>query len=90
MVKKGEAGSGSEWRRSGDAYNSMLVPPAEVPTSALDFIKPLFQDKLITTDPTEDDAALTVFNMIVGKYGWSYMDRYVAQRRKSRGASLGG
>jgi ABC-type Fe3+ transport system substrate-binding protein len=62
------------------AYNSTLVPPAEVPKSALDFIKPLFQSKLVTTDPTEDDAALAVFNMIVGKYGWSYMDRYMAQR----------
>jgi ABC-type Fe3+ transport system substrate-binding protein len=62
------------------AYNSMLVPPAEVPRSALDFLKPLFQDKLITTDPTQDDAALAVFNMIVDKYGWGYMDRYMAQR----------
>jgi ABC-type Fe3+ transport system substrate-binding protein len=62
------------------AYNSMLVPPAEVPGSALDFLKPLFQDKLITTDPTQDDAGLAVFNMIVEKYGWSYLDRYMAQR----------
>jgi ABC-type Fe3+ transport system substrate-binding protein len=62
------------------AYNSRLVAPAEVPGSALDFLKPLFQDKLITTDPTEDDAALAVFHMIVEKYGWSYMDRYMAQR----------
>jgi ABC-type Fe3+ transport system substrate-binding protein len=62
------------------AYNSMLVPPAEIPGSALDFLKPLFKEKLITTDPTEDDAALAVFRMIVEKYGWSYMDRYMAQR----------
>jgi ABC-type Fe3+ transport system substrate-binding protein len=62
------------------AYNSMLVPPAEVPRSALDFLKPLFQDKLVTTDPTEDDAALAVFSMIVKKYEWSYMDRYMTQR----------
>jgi len=32
-----------------------------------------------TTDPTEDDAGLAVFTMIVDKYGWSYMDRYMAQ-----------
>ena len=41
---------------------------------------PCFAGKLITTDPTEDDAALSVFNMIVQKYGWDYMDKYMAQQ----------
>jgi ABC-type Fe3+ transport system substrate-binding protein len=62
------------------AYNTKLLPAADVPKSALDFLKPIFQGQLITTDPSEDDAALAVFNMIVGKYGWSYMDKYMAQK----------
>ena len=62
------------------AYNTRLLPAADVPKSALDFLKPIFQGQLITTDPSEDDAALAVFNMIVGKYGWSYMDKYLAQK----------
>jgi ABC-type Fe3+ transport system substrate-binding protein len=62
------------------AYNTRLLVPADVPKSALDFLKPMFQGQLITTDPSEDDAALAVFNMIVGKYGWSYMDKYMAQK----------
>jgi ABC-type Fe3+ transport system substrate-binding protein len=62
------------------AYNTARVPPAEVPKSALDFLKPLFQGQLITTDPTEDDAGLSVFNLIVEKYGWDYMDKYMAQK----------
>jgi ABC-type Fe3+ transport system substrate-binding protein len=62
------------------AYNTRLLPAADVPKSALDFLKPIFQGQLITTDPSEDDAALAVFNMIVGKYGWSYMDKYMAQK----------
>jgi len=62
------------------AYNTQLLPSADVPKSALDFLKPLFTGKLITTDPTEDDAALAAFNAIVEKYGWDYMDKYVAQR----------
>jgi ABC-type Fe3+ transport system substrate-binding protein len=62
------------------ATNTKLVPAADVPRSALDFLKPMFQGKLITTDPSEDDAGLAVFNMIVTKYGWSYMDKYMAQR----------
>jgi ABC-type Fe3+ transport system substrate-binding protein len=62
------------------AYNSQLVPLADVPKSALDFLKPLFQGKLITTDPSEDDAGLSAFNLIVEKYGWDYMDKYMAQK----------
>ena len=52
------------------AYNTNLVPPADAPTSALDFLKRRFQGGLITTDPTQDDAGFAVFTMIVGKYGW--------------------
>jgi ABC-type Fe3+ transport system substrate-binding protein len=62
------------------AYNTQLVPAADVPKSALDFLKPIFQGKLITTDPTEDDAGLAAFNAIVEKYGWDYMDKYMAQQ----------
>ena len=61
------------------AYNTNLVAGADVPKSALDFLRPRFRGQLITTDPTEDDAALAVFNMIVEKYGWSCMERYMAQ-----------
>ena len=62
------------------AYNTRLLPAAEVPKSALDFLQPRFRGQLITTDPTEDDAAISVFNMIVEKYGWDYMDKYMAQQ----------
>src|SRR5262249_13426546 len=46
------------------AYNTNLVPPPDVPTSALDFLKNRFQGGLITTDPTQDDARLPRFPMI--------------------------
>ena len=62
------------------ATNTQLVPAADVPRSALDFLKPLFAGKLITTDPSEDDAGLSIFNLIVQKYGWDYMDKYTAQK----------
>jgi ABC-type Fe3+ transport system substrate-binding protein len=64
------------------AYNTQLVPAADVPKSALDFLKPLFAGKLITTDPGEDDAGLMVFYSIVEKYGWDYMTKYMAQKPK--------
>ena len=62
------------------AYNTQLLAPADVPKSALDFLKPVFQGKLVTTDPTEDDASLLTFRGIVEKYGWDYMDKYIAQK----------
>jgi ABC-type Fe3+ transport system substrate-binding protein len=62
------------------AYNTQLLAPADVPKSALDFLKPAFQGRLVTTDPTEDDAGLLTFRGIVDKYGWDYMDKYMAQK----------
>jgi len=62
------------------AYNTQAVAAADVPKSALDFLKPVFAGKLITTDPSDDDAGLMAFYAIVKKYGWSYMNKYMAQK----------
>jgi ABC-type Fe3+ transport system substrate-binding protein len=62
------------------AYNTRLVAPADVPASALDFLKPQFTGKLVTAYPADDDATLYVFDTIVRKYGWDYMTKYMAQR----------
>jgi ABC-type Fe3+ transport system substrate-binding protein len=62
------------------AWNTRLVKPEDVPKSALDFLKPVFAGKLISVYPHDDDAALYLFHLIVQKYGWSYMDRYMANK----------
>ena len=62
------------------AWNTRLVKPEDVPQSALDFLKPVFAGKLISVYPHDDDAALYLFHVIVQKYGWSYMDRYMANK----------
>jgi ABC-type Fe3+ transport system substrate-binding protein len=62
------------------AYNSKLVAPQDVPKSALDFLKPQFSGKLITCYPADDDATLYLFHTIVQKYGWDYMDKYMANK----------
>jgi ABC-type Fe3+ transport system substrate-binding protein len=62
------------------AYNSTLVAPDAVPKSALDFLKPEFKGKLITCYPADDDATLYLFHTIAQKYGWDYMDRYMANQ----------
>jgi ABC-type Fe3+ transport system substrate-binding protein len=60
------------------AYNTKLVRTEDVPRSALDFLKPELRGRLISVYPHDDDAALYLFHLIVRKYGWSWMDRYMA------------
>jgi len=62
------------------AYNTKAVAANDVPKSALDFLKPQFAGKLITCYPADDDATLYLFYIIVQKYGWSYVDRYMASK----------
>lgn len=64
----------------GYAYNTNLVKPEDAPKSALDFLKPMFQGKLISVYPHDDDAALYLFHLIAQKHGWSFMDRYMANK----------
>ena len=62
------------------AWNTRLVKPEDVPKSALDFLKPAVAGKLISVYPHDDDAALYLFHLVVQKYGWGYMDRYMANK----------
>jgi ABC-type Fe3+ transport system substrate-binding protein len=70
-------------------YNTEQLAADEVPKSALDFLKAKFKGKLISAYPADDDATLYDFYTIVRKYGWSYMDRYMAQQPKFIQGHLG-
>ena len=60
------------------AYNSNLVKAGGVPKSALDFLKPEFRGKFVACYPHDDDITLYLFYTIVRRYGWDYMDKYIA------------
>jgi ABC-type Fe3+ transport system substrate-binding protein len=62
------------------AYNPKLLAAADVPRSALDFLKPALRGRLISAYPHDDDATLFAFQTIVDRYGWSFMDRYMQQQ----------
>jgi ABC-type Fe3+ transport system substrate-binding protein len=62
------------------AYNTAHVKPQDAPKSALDFLKPQFMGKMIAVYPADDDAALYLFHTIVQKYGWDWMNRYMANK----------
>ena len=61
-------------------YNTEKVAAGDVPNSALDFLKPQFQGKIVTAYPADDDVTLWVFHHIVQRYGWNYMDKYMAAK----------
>jgi ABC-type Fe3+ transport system substrate-binding protein len=62
------------------AFNTDLVTPAAVPKSALDFLRPRFHGKAITCYPHDDDATLYLFYTLSQKYGWGFIEKYMATR----------
>ena len=60
------------------AYNRDLVTGEAAPKSALDYLKPEFRGKMIACYPHDDDITLYLFYSIVQKYGWDWMDKYLA------------
>jgi ABC-type Fe3+ transport system substrate-binding protein len=58
-------------------YNTQFVKPADVPNSALDFLKEQFRGRAVTPYPADDDVTLWLFYKVVQKYGWEYMDKYI-------------
>ena len=71
------------------AYNPKLLPQDEVPRTALDFLNPRFKGKSISCYHADDDATLYAFYSIVQKYGWTFMDRYMANQPRFIQGHLG-
>src|SRR5262249_15107152 len=44
------------------------------------FLAPRFRGKVVACYPADDDATLYLFDAIVQKYGWDYMDKYMANQ----------
>jgi ABC-type Fe3+ transport system substrate-binding protein len=70
-------------------YSTQQVQHTDVPTLAIDFLRPKFKGKLITAYPADDDATLFAFATIVQKYGWGYMSQYMKQQPKFVQGHLG-
>ena len=70
-------------------YNPQLVQHNDVPTLAIDFLRPKFKGKVITAYPADDDATLFAFATIVQKYGWGYINQYMKQQPKFVQGHLG-
>ena len=59
--------------------NTTLVPEAQAPRDAIDFLDPRFKGKLVMVYPNDDDALLYLFEHYIAKYGWDFVNRLIAQ-----------
>jgi ABC-type Fe3+ transport system substrate-binding protein len=64
------------------AYNTKSIDAANLPHAALDFLKPELKGRVITCYPNDDDVTLYLYYTIVQKYGWEFMDKYMANEPK--------
>ncbi len=71
------------------AYNPDLLPRDRVPRIATDFLKPEFSRKIISTYPHDDDLTLFLYDAIVRKYGWSFVDGLMANKPRFIRGHLG-
>ncbi len=61
-------------------YNPDKVAEADVPKSALDFLKAQFRGQAVTAYPADDDATLYNFVLMEQKYGRDWLTKYMANQ----------
>jgi len=71
------------------AYNPNLVEQDDVPRTALDFLNSRFKGRSISCYPADDDATLYAFYSVIQKYGWDFMDSYMANQPRFIQGHLG-
>lgn len=62
--------------------NTDQVAANEGPREATDFLDPKYKGKLILTYPTDDDAVLYQFKLLVDKYGIEFIEKLQSQQPK--------
>lgn len=48
------------------------------PTEANDYLNPELKGKIVSTYPNDDDAILFMYKLIIDKYGWDWLAKFVA------------
>ncbi len=58
--------------------NISMIPDAQAPCDALDYLNPVLKGKIILTNLHDDDAVLYQFWHLQQRYGWEYLEKLVA------------
>lgn len=59
--------------------NTRQLPADPSDFRGTDLLKPAFANKIISVWPNDDDAILFQYKLFIDQYGWSWLDRLVAQ-----------
>ncbi|MBZ3906208.1 ABC transporter substrate-binding protein [Streptomyces griseiscabiei] len=60
-------------------YNIEKVGAGPAPATARDLLDRRLKGKIVSTFPNDDDAVLYLYKVIIDKYGWDWLRRFVAQ-----------
>ncbi|KAG0648607.1 hypothetical protein D0Z07_5106 [Hyphodiscus hymeniophilus] len=60
-------------------YDNTKVTPERVPKSYADILDPYWKGKLVLTYPNDDDGVLTLFSLIISRYGFAWFDALMEQ-----------
>ncbi|QSZ36859.1 hypothetical protein DSL72_006742 [Monilinia vaccinii-corymbosi] len=60
-------------------YDSSFVSQSDVPTNYKDLLDPKWKGKIVATYPNDDDAIAYLFSIIIGKYGFEWLEALAAQ-----------
>lgn len=52
---------------------------AKPPATATDLLDPRWKGRIVSTYPNDDDAVLYLYKLMVDKYGWDWLRRFLAQ-----------
>ena len=55
-------------------YDNARLSASELPKSYADLLDPKWKSKLVLTLPNDDDAVNYLFSIIVGRYGWEWLE----------------
>lgn len=62
-----------------NVINTKALPETQWPTEAKDYLNPMLKGKIVVTYPNDDDAVLFWFKQVVDRYGWGFVQQFVAQ-----------
>jgi ABC-type Fe3+ transport system substrate-binding protein len=62
-----------------DAFSIIHNVGANPPLTATSLLDPRWKGRIVSTFPNDDDAVLYLYKLIVDRYGWDWLARFVAQ-----------